>query len=332
MRRQTRVMSASDSDPLGRGGFCSRAGAAVNRATIEHGPSLPSLPAALVGLVAVAVVAPPRAASTRAAETAATLASDAPRRPRRDVRGSVRARRPGLRRPRARGRACGVRGAHRLPRERGAARRRPAAAQARGAADAVGALLRPRSWRATTTSPGTTTRTGAAPAGSCASATGPIASRPSTRAGTRSARTSPPATRARRRSWPPGWARPCTARRSSAAITGRRAPATRPAAPRATTGCRTSAGAAAPSRSCSTARLRARARGACGVFVYGDWREMRVRNDDEAFSPWRTFEREFEWTLRAAPGVRARSRWRCAARRAQAASASDSIRLEAQPT
>ena len=66
------------------------------------------------------------------------------------------------------------------------------------------------------------------------------------------------------------------------------------------------------------------------VFVYGDWREMRVRNDDDAFSPWRTFERESEWTLAAAPGMRTVTvEVRGEGRRA--ASASDSIRLEAQP-
>ncbi len=66
------------------------------------------------------------------------------------------------------------------------------------------------------------------------------------------------------------------------------------------------------------------------VFVYGDWREMRVRNDDEAFSPWRTFEREFEWTLAAVPGVRTVT-VEVRGEASQAASASDSIRLEAQP-
>ena len=40
------------------------------------------------------------------------------------------------------------------------------------------------------------------------------------------------------------------------------------------------------------------------VWVYGAWREMRVRNDDEPFGPWRTFTSPFAWTLRDVPGTR----------------------------
>jgi uncharacterized protein YkwD len=66
------------------------------------------------------------------------------------------------------------------------------------------------------------------------------------------------------------------------------------------------------------------------VFVYGSWREMRLRNDDAAFSPWRTFESEFEWTLAPARGVRTVTVELRGDRRRSAAS-SDSIRLASQP-
>jgi uncharacterized protein YkwD len=40
------------------------------------------------------------------------------------------------------------------------------------------------------------------------------------------------------------------------------------------------------------------------VWVYGSWREMRVRNDEDPFGPWRRFESPFAWTLRDVPGTR----------------------------
>jgi hypothetical protein len=40
------------------------------------------------------------------------------------------------------------------------------------------------------------------------------------------------------------------------------------------------------------------------VWVYGAWREMRVRNDDEPFGPWRRFTSPFAWTLPDVPGTR----------------------------
>lgn len=66
------------------------------------------------------------------------------------------------------------------------------------------------------------------------------------------------------------------------------------------------------------------------VFVYGSWREMRVRNDDDAFGPWRTFTSSFEWTLREGAGPhRVTVELRDGRRRA---AASDTIELEpAQP-
>jgi uncharacterized protein YkwD len=40
------------------------------------------------------------------------------------------------------------------------------------------------------------------------------------------------------------------------------------------------------------------------VWVYGSWRQMRVRNDDDPFGPWRTFTSSLDWMLRDAPGTR----------------------------
>ncbi len=40
------------------------------------------------------------------------------------------------------------------------------------------------------------------------------------------------------------------------------------------------------------------------LWVYGSWREMRVRNDAGPFGPWRTFSNAFDWTLDDSPGTR----------------------------
>ncbi len=40
------------------------------------------------------------------------------------------------------------------------------------------------------------------------------------------------------------------------------------------------------------------------LYVYGSWREMRLRNDDQPFGPWRTFSNAFDWTLEDRPGTR----------------------------
>jgi uncharacterized protein YkwD len=40
------------------------------------------------------------------------------------------------------------------------------------------------------------------------------------------------------------------------------------------------------------------------LFVYGRWDEMRVRNDDGPFSPWRSFSSELAWRLAGVPGTR----------------------------
>ncbi|HXY38785.1 MAG TPA: CAP domain-containing protein [Vicinamibacteria bacterium] len=40
------------------------------------------------------------------------------------------------------------------------------------------------------------------------------------------------------------------------------------------------------------------------LYVYGSWREMRLRNDDQPFGPWRTFSNAFDWTLDDTPGTR----------------------------
>ena len=61
------------------------------------------------------------------------------------------------------------------------------------------------------------------------------------------------------------------------------------------------------------------------VWVYGSWREMRVRNDDDPFGPWRSFTSSLDWTLRDVPGPRRVSVELRDGRRS--ASASDAIEL-----
>jgi hypothetical protein len=74
---------------------------------------------------------------------------------------------------------------------------------------------------------------------------------------------------------------------------------------------------------------RATAASRVGVYVYGSWREMRLRNDDEPWGPWRTFAASFEWTLRELPGTR---RLSVELRdNGRSASASDTIELERAP-
>ena len=289
---------------------------------------LPSLPAALVGLVAVAVVVPLALRHADPRETAAHLVPGAGQPP------ATSTARPAPADPACAGPAPDAERADFEERtvflvneERRAAglpplkRVEPLTLSARFFASLMAT---------TTSSPMTTTRTGVAPAGSCASATGPIASRPSTRGGTRSARTSPSVTRARRRSWPPGWTRPCTARRSSAAVTGRRVPATRPPGPRAATGCRTSAVAAEPSRSSSTARLRARARGRCGCSSTATGARCACATTTRRSRRGARSRGSSSGRCAAAPGFRTVT-VEVRGEERQGASASDSIRLEAQP-
>jgi uncharacterized protein YkwD len=40
------------------------------------------------------------------------------------------------------------------------------------------------------------------------------------------------------------------------------------------------------------------------LHVYGSWREMRLRNDQRGFGPWRSFASDFDWVLEDAPGTR----------------------------
>ncbi len=40
------------------------------------------------------------------------------------------------------------------------------------------------------------------------------------------------------------------------------------------------------------------------LYVYGDWDEIRLRNDDEAWSDWIPFEPNLDWTLKGARGER----------------------------
>jgi uncharacterized protein YkwD len=40
------------------------------------------------------------------------------------------------------------------------------------------------------------------------------------------------------------------------------------------------------------------------LYVHGDWAEMRLRNDEEPFSPWRRFSNELSWRLGDGDGTR----------------------------
>jgi hypothetical protein len=41
-----------------------------------------------------------------------------------------------------------------------------------------------------------------------------------------------------------------------------------------------------------------------GVYVYGDWSEMRLRNDAGEWTPWQPFQNSFSWSLRPEVGLR----------------------------
>ena len=40
------------------------------------------------------------------------------------------------------------------------------------------------------------------------------------------------------------------------------------------------------------------------LYVYGQWSEMRLRNEDEPFTPWRRFSNELAWRLADGDGTR----------------------------
>jgi len=40
------------------------------------------------------------------------------------------------------------------------------------------------------------------------------------------------------------------------------------------------------------------------LYVYGEWSEIRIRNDDEAFGPWQPFTNTLAWTLADVEGLR----------------------------
>lgn len=40
------------------------------------------------------------------------------------------------------------------------------------------------------------------------------------------------------------------------------------------------------------------------LYIYGEWSEMRLRNDDDAWGEWQPFRPEVEWTLAAVSGLR----------------------------
>jgi hypothetical protein len=66
------------------------------------------------------------------------------------------------------------------------------------------------------------------------------------------------------------------------------------------------------------------------LYVYGSWEEMRLRNDDGGFSPWRSFANELYWRLAPGSGTR-RVTVELRGERQRAAS-SDSVELvEDQP-
>jgi uncharacterized protein YkwD len=43
---------------------------------------------------------------------------------------------------------------------------------------------------------------------------------------------------------------------------------------------------------------------AVSLYIYGDWQEMRLRNDNEAWTTWQPFQAKLEWTLGAGAGER----------------------------
>ncbi len=40
------------------------------------------------------------------------------------------------------------------------------------------------------------------------------------------------------------------------------------------------------------------------LYIYGEWAEMRLRNDDDEWGDWQPFRNEIEWSLAALPGLR----------------------------
>ena len=65
------------------------------------------------------------------------------------------------------------------------------------------------------------------------------------------------------------------------------------------------------------------------LHVYGSWREMRLRNDDGPFGPWRTFESDLDWRLADGAGLRSVMAEMRDGR--TLAAASDAIRLSPEP-
>jgi uncharacterized protein YkwD len=64
------------------------------------------------------------------------------------------------------------------------------------------------------------------------------------------------------------------------------------------------------------------------LYVYGSWDEMRLRNDDAGFSPWRSFTNELVWQLAPGDGTRRVTVELRGGR--QRATTSDTIELEEQ--
>jgi hypothetical protein len=65
------------------------------------------------------------------------------------------------------------------------------------------------------------------------------------------------------------------------------------------------------------------------LHVYGSWREMRLRNEDDPFGPWRPFASDLDWRLADGAGLRSVTVEMREGR--TLATASDSIRLSPPP-
>ena len=66
------------------------------------------------------------------------------------------------------------------------------------------------------------------------------------------------------------------------------------------------------------------------VYIYGDWKQVRLKNDDGSWGKWLEFKNEFQWTLPSAPGQHTLSA-QMRASGGKSASASDTIGLTPHP-
>ncbi len=69
------------------------------------------------------------------------------------------------------------------------------------------------------------------------------------------------------------------------------------------------------------------------LYIYGQWAEMRLRNDDDPWGAWQPFQSTVAWTLRPQPGMRTvHVEMRTSGAGGQTASAHDTIWLTAAPS